>query len=194
MIMAPSAPRFAPPPQLDCFLHTTIRVERNGTELSVLSLLARAGKDPWTEAARLASLPRAAAADSLAATIACLPAGSLPASHARVVALCLVLLLPDQDHPALDTFADGRRRGSCLVIPLLTGAAFAAALAVWLLIVAAAWAISHTGALDASADAAGTSRPSVAEQPGDHRSDPERPARAHSAVSGSLSHLMCSAG
>ena len=180
--MAPSAPRFAPPPQLDCFLHATIGVERNGAELSVLSLLARAGHDPWTEAARLACLSRAAAADSLAATIACLPAGSLPAAHARTVALCLVPLLPDQDDPALDTFANGTRHDGCMSITLRTGAAFSVALAMWLLIVAAIWAVSHAGPADAPADAVGTRRPSAAEQPGHHQAAPERPARVHPAV------------
>ena len=169
MIMAPSAPRFAPSSQLDCFLHTTLRVEHNGMELSMLSLLARAGHDPWTEAARLACLSRAAAADSLAATIACLSAGSLPAAHARTVALCLVPLLPDQDHPALDTFADRTRHDGCMRITLRTGAAFSVALAMWLLIVAAIWAVSHAGLADTSAGAVGTNRSSAVGQPGDRR-------------------------
>ena len=151
-------------------------------ELSVLSVLARAGKDPSTEAARLASLPQDAAADSLAAAIAGLPAGSLPPAHARTVALCLVPLLPDQDHPVLDTFADGGRQGNCLVIPLLTGAAFVAALALWLLIGAAAWVISHAGPADPSAGAAGISRPSAVGQPGHHQAAPERPAQVHPAI------------
>ena len=172
MIMAPSAPRFAPSSQLDCFLHTTLRVEHNGIELSVLSLLARAGKDPWMEAARLAGLPRDAAADSLATMIVCLPAGSLPAAHARTVALCLVPLLPDQDHPALDTFANGTRHDGYMRITLRTGAAFSVALAMWLLIVAAIWAVSHATPADASADAVSTNRSSAVGQPGDRRAAP----------------------
>ena len=86
----------------------------------MLSVLARAGKDPWTEAARLASLPRDAAADSLATTIGCLPASSLPPTDARTVAFCLVLLLPDQDYPALDTFADSMWHDGRMRITLMT--------------------------------------------------------------------------
>lgn len=36
------------PSQLDRFLHATIGTERNGMDLSVLSVLARLGKAPWT--------------------------------------------------------------------------------------------------------------------------------------------------
>ena len=172
----------ARPPQLDRFLQANIGVERNGMELSVLSVLARAGKDPWVEAARLAGLSRDAAVDSLAATIACLPAGSLPATHARTVALCLVPLLPDQDHPALDTLTDHKWHDGYMRITLLTGAAFSAALAMWLLIGAAVWAISHAGAPDASAGETVISRPSPVEQPGHRQTAPGRPTRMHPAV------------
>lgn len=148
------------PPQLDRFLHAIIETERNGMGLNVLSLLARAGHDPWTEAARLAGLPRSAAADSLAATIACLPAGSHLRTHARMLALCLVMLLPDQTHSVPGSLAAGTRRNGRMRVTLLTGATLGAALALGLLVGAAAWATSHAGL----ADAPDASRPSPVEQ------------------------------
>jgi len=45
----------------DAFLFESLGVEDNGMDLSVLSVLARAGVDPWAEAKRLAGLPRQAA-------------------------------------------------------------------------------------------------------------------------------------
>ena len=92
------------PSQFDHFLHATIGRERNGMDLSVLSLLARVGHDPWAEAARLAGLPRAAAADSLAATMACLPGEGQARANAWSVALCLVPLLSGKNHPVPSTW------------------------------------------------------------------------------------------
>ncbi len=106
--MAAPGVRLMWPLQLDRFLHATVRRERNGMDLNVLSMLARVGHDPWAETARLAGLPRAAAADSLAATIACLPGEGRTPAHARVVALCVVPLLPGKDHPAPGTLAGVR--------------------------------------------------------------------------------------
>ena len=143
--MAAPGVRLMWPLQFDRFLHATIGRERNGMDLSVLSLLARVGHDPWTEAARLAELPRAAAADSLAATIACLPGESRTRVHARMVALCLVPLLPGKDQPAQGTPAASRRQGSCMSGPQLTRAMLSATLALVLLIGTMAWAVAHVG-------------------------------------------------
>ena len=56
---------------LNDFLFATIGEEQSGMRLSVASALARRGFDPWTEAIRLAGLPRAKASEALAALIAC---------------------------------------------------------------------------------------------------------------------------
>ena len=168
--------------QFDRFLQATIGVERNGMALSVLSVLARAGRDPWIEAARLAELPRDAAADSLAAAITCLPVGSLPPAHARMVALCLMPLLPDQEHPRPDTLGAGRRLDRCMRVTLLAGAMLSAALALGLLVSAAVGDNFHAGSSDASAGGPATSRSSPVEQRGRHQAAPERPARVHPAV------------
>jgi len=147
-------------------------------DLSVQSALARVGKDPWTEAARLAGLLRAAAADSLAATIAGLPAGSWPRALARMIALCLVPLLPGQDHPVPDTLADGSRLVRCVRV-MFTGALLSGALVLGLLVGAAIAAVSYTGPLGAPAGATATSKPSRTQQPGRYHPDTERPDQAH---------------
>jgi len=62
--------------------------------LSVLSALARLDVDPWQEAAKLARLPGAAAAQSLAARIAALPNGPSGCLDSGLIAKRLVALLP----------------------------------------------------------------------------------------------------
>lgn len=60
------------------FLFTVVGTERrdaenSGEDITVLTALSRIGIDPWQEAARLATLPRVEAAESLAATFINLP-------------------------------------------------------------------------------------------------------------------------
>ncbi|RJF87591.1 hypothetical protein D3874_11625 [Oleomonas cavernae] len=71
-----------------------IGTEVNGMTLTLLSAFARAGADPWQEAGRLAALPRREAIDSLARTIAGLPATLWPLPMATDIATRLVALLP----------------------------------------------------------------------------------------------------
>ena len=52
---------------LNEFLFAAIGTEGNGMRLSVLSVFARLGHDPWKEAGRLAGLPKLEAAESLRA-------------------------------------------------------------------------------------------------------------------------------
>lgn len=81
------------------FLFAPLGHDAAGTELTVLSALTRLGIDPWQEAARLADLPRAAAASALATAIARLPGiglgGSWTAADAAAVAGRLVAALPE---------------------------------------------------------------------------------------------------
>jgi len=58
---------------LNDFLFASVGEEQNGMPLSVISALTRLGVDPWKEAARLAALPKAVAAEALAPMIARLP-------------------------------------------------------------------------------------------------------------------------
>jgi hypothetical protein len=81
------------------FLFAPVGEEEHGP-LTVLSALTRLGVDPWREAARLSDLPRAAAAQALAATMAMLPAGDWNASDLATIATRLVTRLPRRSAPA----------------------------------------------------------------------------------------------
>jgi len=81
---------------LNQFLFADIGTEANGTTLSVLSVLARRGSDPWTEASRLAGLPKADAAESLAGMIAGMPKSLWALPEAIVIAVRLIGLLPSR--------------------------------------------------------------------------------------------------
>ena len=62
---------------LNDFLFASVGDEQNGMALNVISALTRLGIDPWEEAARLAALPKALAAEALAPMIARLPVDRL---------------------------------------------------------------------------------------------------------------------
>lgn len=81
------------------FLFASVGEEEHGP-LTVLSALTRLGVDPWREAARLVDLPRAAAAQALAATMAGLPAGDWKAADLSAIATRLVARLPECVAPA----------------------------------------------------------------------------------------------
>ncbi len=79
---------------LNGFLFSVIGSERNGSDISVVSLLARTGADPWREAGRLAALPKLAAKEWLAQVIANGPSSTWALPEARVIAARLIALLP----------------------------------------------------------------------------------------------------
>jgi hypothetical protein len=79
---------------LNQFLFAEIGMEANGMNLSVLSAFARGGSDPWSEANRLAILPRSDAIDSLATMIANMPRSVWKLPDAGAIAARLVGLLP----------------------------------------------------------------------------------------------------
>ncbi len=79
---------------LNPFLFADVGTELNGSELTVLSLLARLGSDPWAEAARLAALPEVAVIDWLAECIARMPLTAQALGEARATASRLIPLLP----------------------------------------------------------------------------------------------------
>ena len=78
------------------FLYAAVGAEPNGAMLSLISVFARRGTDPWQEALRLAELPRPEAIDSLALTIASMPNGSWSIPAATSIATRLIALLPAQ--------------------------------------------------------------------------------------------------
>jgi hypothetical protein len=80
--------------QFDDFLFARIDEGSNATPLSVLSMLARLDIDPWEEAAKLARLPRAAAARRLVDFIAATPGAPSVSLNDRTVSDRLLNLLP----------------------------------------------------------------------------------------------------
>lgn len=81
---------------LNEFLFAPVGTEANGMTLSVVSLLARQGSDPWQEAGRLAGLPRPEATECLARIIASMPSSVWPLQAATTIATRLIALLPTQ--------------------------------------------------------------------------------------------------
>ena len=79
---------------LDAFLYADVGTELNGSPLTILSVLARLGQDPWAEAAKWAALPRAGVVESLAQSIARMPLVPSALSQTRATAERLVQLLP----------------------------------------------------------------------------------------------------
>jgi hypothetical protein len=80
---------------LNDFLFASLGDEENGMPLNVVSALTRLGIDPWEEAARLAALPKALAAEALAPMIARLPIRQTLPSDTVAVSHQLVALLPN---------------------------------------------------------------------------------------------------
>jgi hypothetical protein len=78
----------------DDFLFASIGEEASGMPLSVASVLARLGTDPWVEAGRLARLPQAKATEALAAMIAQVPMPSWQPSEVAGIVARLIALLP----------------------------------------------------------------------------------------------------
>lgn len=97
------------------FLFAAVGEEKNGSELTVLSALARLGVDPWGEAARLADLPKEAAARALGAIIAALPEGDWKVSDARTIAARLVDRLPRRGGAAADASPQSTGRADQIV-------------------------------------------------------------------------------
>ncbi len=79
---------------LNPFLFAEVGTELNGATLTVLSVLARQGKDAWAEAANWTRLPRAGVIEALAGSIAAMPLTPRDHAAARATAARLVLLLP----------------------------------------------------------------------------------------------------
>ncbi|MCW6511902.1 hypothetical protein [Lichenifustis flavocetrariae] len=82
------------PPSLNPFLYSGVGTELNGSELTVLSILARLGFDPWIEAGRLVTLPKAVAASWFAERISQMPLTAPALAGAAETASRLVALLP----------------------------------------------------------------------------------------------------
>jgi hypothetical protein len=88
---------------LNGFLFSVVGSERNGSDISVVSMLARTGADPWREAGRLAALPKQAAKEWLAQLIANGPSSTWALPEARDIAARLIGLLPARAHKEATT-------------------------------------------------------------------------------------------
>lgn len=100
------------------FLFAAVGEEKTGQPLTVLSALARLGFDPWVEAARLAALPREAAARAFAVSIAMLPEGDWKASDSDAIATRLVTALPKPGEPVPAVRAAPGERSTLMGLPL----------------------------------------------------------------------------
>jgi hypothetical protein len=81
---------------LNDFLFTTVADDANGMHLTMLSVLARSGVDPWHEAAGFAALSREDATQKLVTMLASVPNGPSPGDATASLAARLVAQL----HPA----------------------------------------------------------------------------------------------
>jgi len=100
--------------QYNAFLFAAIGEEDGSLPLTVLSALSRLDVDPWQEAARLAALPKEAAARALAVLIARLPPGDVAPAQVDEIAVRLVEALPKPgaaEPPAMPA-ARARRPGA----------------------------------------------------------------------------------
>ncbi|HBZ43979.1 MAG TPA: hypothetical protein DEO85_07995 [Maritimibacter sp.] len=82
-------------PEFDRFLYASVREDRNGSVVTVLSTLARLGLDPWKETADLAALGRDAARARLETLLSRFLDVPMLASDQGRVARDLSHLLPD---------------------------------------------------------------------------------------------------
>jgi hypothetical protein len=81
---------------LNAFLFAEVGTELNGSPLTILSVLARLGQDPWAEAANWVKLPKAATIDQLTQSISQMPLSPQALDEARATATRLIKLLPSQ--------------------------------------------------------------------------------------------------
>ena len=78
----------------DAFLFAEVGPEANGSTLTVLSVLARLGQDPWAQAAQWARLPKPIIIDRLSGCIAQMPLAPKALREVRETATRLSQLLP----------------------------------------------------------------------------------------------------
>jgi hypothetical protein len=80
--------------EFDAFLFAPVGEDLTGMPISVVTMLARLGIDPWQEAARLAALAPVAAAQGVASMLRAVPDPSLKRDDVLTLAYRLVAKLP----------------------------------------------------------------------------------------------------
>lgn len=108
------------PSRYDAFLFAPICEEAEGMQLSVLSALARMNVDPWEEAERLATMPKAIAEKTLISTFNLVSCRDLDPSEAQSTAARLARLLPQANDGSTTAATDiaaarAERTRYCLV-------------------------------------------------------------------------------
>jgi hypothetical protein len=88
--------------ELNTFLFADIGTEMNGSDLTMLSMLARLGQDPWAEAGRLSRLPQAEAFKSLVQSLGKMPLSAQGASGISATASRLLALLPGKSEDPVE--------------------------------------------------------------------------------------------
>ncbi len=91
---------------LNAFLFADVGVGSNGCELTILSVLARLGQDPWEEAARLSELPNSRAVDCLVQSISKMPLDPLAFAGISATVARVMLLLPAQGRTRVQSIAE----------------------------------------------------------------------------------------
>lgn len=100
-------------PQFEPFLHAPLGEDRRGSSVTVLSMLARLGVDPWSEASELSRLPVAAARQRLEALMTRFHDVPTPVpDRSRIVSSLLALL------PSRATTASSPRDGTSAKLAL----------------------------------------------------------------------------
>jgi hypothetical protein len=96
---------------LNEFLFASVGSEPSGLTLSLLSVFARQGDDPWKEAEKLVGLPKRDAIESVAQTLVRMPRSVWTLLDATAIATHLVALLPTRLGDAVpQPSIDNRRR------------------------------------------------------------------------------------
>ena len=83
--------------RLENFLFAEIGIGESGGTLTMISVLARCGSDPWIEAARLSALPRAGAAEALSLLLGNMPSAWCNLSDRPATTARLLKLLPGNE-------------------------------------------------------------------------------------------------
>jgi hypothetical protein len=91
--------------QYTAFLFEPLGDDRNGVPLALASILGRMNLDPWSEAASLAAMPAAVAAQKLATLIEAMPNNSWMGPESNTLAERLIRLLPARPAPSIPTAA-----------------------------------------------------------------------------------------
>lgn len=108
VVMINHSPISSPTFLFDAFLYAPVCDQRNGTQLTVISALARMDVDPWNEAARIAAMPKAAAEKEVISILR-QASGTWTEGEVELIAMRLTQLLPRDDGSGWDARTDVAR-------------------------------------------------------------------------------------